>query len=208
LAGEPSESSPQNRSIRVLLHPGRYHLRESLIVLAQPEVQISLETIALPENVYRPTLERAESSQTVQELPPEGPLPASMAALPTSPPTALARSGTTKGRLDLALTCNPLRLWMRRRRSRTFAPVLEPTEGSDSDAEEHATPSVVASSAVPLPMFTPKVATLVLRTRRLNEPAICVRQGALVLKRVEIEHNRYAVIVVLLGDCPIDSHLV
>jgi hypothetical protein len=45
----------QIRSIRVLLRPGRYVLREAITVQAQRSVRVILDTMEMPDDSFLPT---------------------------------------------------------------------------------------------------------------------------------------------------------
>ena len=81
------EPKQQVRSIRILLRPGKYVLKQAIHVQAVPGVAVSLETVQLPPNVYRPPA----SSNSVPLIM-EQALPLETPASPPSPPRRAAHS--------------------------------------------------------------------------------------------------------------------
>jgi Right handed beta helix region len=79
-----------------------------------------------------------------------------------------------------------------RKRSSTFLSRLnckrqvpfEETEYEETDFSEN-----WRESGSHIPMMEPKHATIILRSRRSNEPVIQVRQGVLYMRNIEIQHN-------------------
>jgi hypothetical protein len=145
----------QIRSIRVLLRPGRYVLREAILVQAPCSVRVTIETMAMPDS-FRP----------IEETPDE------------SEPPRRRKSAAT---LRSILSCRTV-------------DVEETEEEMIPDFEE--TPSSISSSI--RSNTRAKRATLVLRTRRHNEPIVRVRQGCCVLKNVDLCHVSHGIGTLLM----------
>jgi hypothetical protein len=69
----PPKPPQQVRSVRILLRPGTYILRQALEIQALPGVVVAMETMELPANLYRPP--RRRSFPTTNEVIMEQPLP-------------------------------------------------------------------------------------------------------------------------------------
>ena len=148
----PRGHTLQNRTIHVLLRPGKYYLREAITVQSTVGVKISIETMEMPENIFQPT-----RPTEVVEQPPEAP--------------ALPKRSHSFSRF---MRCN---------RPNYDVEETERSESSDYSEADW-------MGLIPQP---PTHATLILRSRRPNEPAFRVRQGSLVLKNVEIQHNSHGI---------------
>ena len=145
----------QTRSIRVLLRPGRYVLREAITVEAPQSAQVEVETMEVP-NCYLPI---DQTSTAVLESEPAG----------TRRPLQALRN---------ILACRTVDV-----------------EETDEDAFgilEFFEPSMLSSigneRSNPGSVLCKKRASLVLRTRRHNEPIIRVRQGTAHLRNLELNH--------------------
>jgi len=143
----------QNRTVRVLLRPGKYYLREAITVQSIGGVKISIETMDVPQNVFRPT----RPTELMEQPPLEAPAP--------------PKRSNSFSRL---MRC-----------SRPNYDVEETERSESSDYSE--------ADWMGIHPHPPTHATLVLRSRRPNEPVFRVRQGSLVLKNVEIQHNSHGI---------------
>lgn len=137
----------QTKSVRILLRPGTYYLREAIQVHTYDQVDFSMETMAMPNTLYSPPVKAAISEIAEQPLP-----PTSRKNRPNS--------------LRSLFACN---------QSST-------TEESETDEMIEMEESFEASANT-------EHAKLVLRTRKPNEPVFTIRQGAITLRRLNIEHQ-------------------
>jgi hypothetical protein len=138
----------QTRSIRVLLRPGKYYLREAITIQAPSTVHVEIETMELPASI-----------KTTVEPPMEVEI--------TS--RRLRRSSTSS--LRNILSCRSVE--------------VEEPEIEDVPLEFPEAPPSNSTLANPT---APRRATLVLRTRRLNEPLVRVRQGYCTIRNMELRH--------------------
>jgi hypothetical protein len=142
-----SPRAEQAHSIRVLLRPGRYILREAITVQAPCRVRVVMETMEMPDS-FHPILET-----------------------PTEVEPARKRKSSPSFRNLLA--CRTV-------------DVEEPEE----EAPEFLEPVATSSSGL-VPSI--KRASLVLRTRRHNEPILRVRQGCCTLRNLELRHISHGI---------------
>ena len=141
----------QHRTIRVLLRPGDYILREAIVIQASDNVRVTIETMKGP---FTANHQVAEEERTE----------------PSSSPTRkFARKAAN---LKHRLGC---------RSAMHHVEMLEPEL-------DHPPLRRLSSSRPPC-----DVASLILRTRRHNEPIIRVRQGAVKLINLELLHNSHGV---------------
>lgn len=145
----------QVRAVRILLRPGKFYLSQAIEVQALPGVTVSVETMEMPKNLYRPV-------QHFNEIM-EQPLPLSESSVTTT--TSNKRAPSFRS----LFSCH--------RQEAT-----EETDNDETDFNDWNDLNLLTAQQ-------PKHATMVLRSRRHNEPAFRVRQGALRLKNVEIQHN-------------------
>jgi hypothetical protein len=143
LAVVRSSRAEQARSIRVLVRPGRYILREAITVQAPGTVRVEIATMEMPDS-FHPIIE------TPMEVEP------------------------TK----------------RRKSSNTIRNIWACRTVEVEDLEEEPPPEFLepVSSAPSI-----KRATLVLRTRRHNEPMVRVRQGCCTLRNLELRHISHGI---------------
>jgi hypothetical protein len=157
----------QRKSIRVLLRPGTYPLAEGIHVQAPAGVAVSVESIVLPPTIrwYR-----------------------SLAAPPTVPAPREEQAPTTRRVPPHRSIFQRLRCSVGARQDRLGE---EPTEHSSSDEEGvAATWQWEEETYLPLvPLVPPTRATLVMRSRRTNEPMVRVRQGQIILVDIDLEHS-------------------
>ena len=144
----------QIRSIRVLLRPGRYVLREAIIVQAPRSVRVEIETMEMPDSF----LPIDDTAMTVESEP----------------------AGKRKSSRSLLkiLSCRTA--------------VVEEAEDELAGVVEFFEPSMLTSTEnereKSIGKLCRKRASLVLRTRRHNEPIIRVRQGTAVLRNLDLNH--------------------
>lgn len=141
----------QTQSIRVLLRPGRYVLREAITIQAPYSVRVEIETMEMPDS-FLPI------DQTTMAFDPEP-----------------ARKRKPSQSLRNILSC------------RTIDVEQQEDEVSGVEFFDASMLSTNISSRQPNG-FGKKCATLVLRTRRHNEPIIRIRQGTAVLRNLELKH--------------------
>jgi hypothetical protein len=134
----------QIHSIRVLLRPGKYYLREAITIQAPSSVHVEIETMQLPASI-RTTVEP-----------------------PMEPEISSRRRSSTS--LRNILSCRSVE--------------VEEPEIEDVPPEF---PEALPNSTLANPT-APRRASLILRTRRLNEPLIRVRQGRCTIRSVELRH--------------------
>ena len=183
-------TDPQTRSIRVLLRPGTFELKESINIVAEDNVTVAFETIEMPENIYFPT--PAEVSPSEVEL--SSTLASSSNKIASSEPS-ISRSISPSSKLR---RLSSVRNLLRCSRGQDDVLGVEDTDrlsdgGDDWRADLASSSSALngadsSSSAYHKP---PTRATLLMRPhhRRQNEPVIFVRKGAVSLKNIDIEHN-------------------
>ena len=164
------EAKPQIRSVRILLRPGKHVLKQAVHVQAVPGVVVSLETVQLPKNLYRAPPSAANGSGNgalhnshlmLMEQP-----------LPLEATTSSSSRSSPKPSFRNLFRCN-------RQESGEGESVTE--DLTDFDEWLHHPNDVVV----------PQHATLMLRSRRHNEPAFRVSQGVLRLSNLEIQHNSH-----------------
>ena len=135
----------------MLLRPGRYVLREAIIVQAPQSVRVEIETMKMPDSF----------------------LPVDQTAVPSQPDPARKRKPAQS--LRNILSCRTIDV-----------------ENPDDELAgmEVFDPSMLNShnGAKPLGDFDRKRATLVLRTRRYNEPIIYIKHGTAILRNLELKH--------------------
>jgi hypothetical protein len=148
------KQTKQIRSIRVLLRPGIYWLKQAIEIQAAPGITIFFGTMELPTNLYRPVRHITEIMEQALPLP--------------SPESQSNKRGPSFFSL---LNC--------KRQAPSEETDVEETDFND-DWREHSNI---------IPMTEPKQATMILRSRRNNEPVFRVRQGVVHLHKVEIQHN-------------------
>lgn len=148
----------QTRSIRVLLRPGRYVLREAITVQAPRAVRVEIETMEMPDS-FLPI----DQTTAAQEIEP-------------------ARKRRSSHSIRNLLACRTV-------------DVEDPEE--DLGTLEFFEPSLLNSSPAESPNTSSttnrKQATLVLRTRRHNEPVIRVRQGTAVMRNLALRHISHGI---------------
>jgi len=139
----------QNRSVRVLLRPGRYILREAINVMAPRYVEVAIETMQMPESF----------------------LPVDQISTLDAEPQRKRKPSESLRRI---LGCRTV-------------DVEEPDD--ELDLVEVFEPSMlIESSRKMTDQLSKNRATLVMRTRRHNEPIIRVQQGNAVLKNLQLSH--------------------
>lgn len=191
-----SRSNNQNkkeqvRSVHIFLRPGKHLIKESLVISATEDVNVTIQTMELPENrFYSPRLAFAE-----QEYPQSHP----------HPPKPKGRG-------------SPFRQFMGCR-SMSSVEARDTEQPYDSDSSDsiamyssnddsvyvrntsiasnattnfHRSNSSSSLLSMPPPKY-PDRATLVLRTRRQNEPIIRVCQGNFKLSKIDLEHGSQGV---------------
>ena len=172
-APEPSKQQ-QTRSVRILLRPGNYVLKQAFHVRAAPGVVISLETVRMPKNVFRPKPAVAGHGDggsgapllMEQALPLDAAATASL-SVSSSPPKPSFRN---------LFRCS---------RQESGEGESETEDATDFDDWLQASSENGGADAVP------QHATLMLRSRRHNEPVFRVSQGVLRLTDLEIQHNSH-----------------
>jgi hypothetical protein len=147
----PEPDMIQHRSVRILLRPGKHYLREAISIQTVGDAKVTIETLDLPQNVFRSPRRVPDSMEQVTEAP--------------VPPK---RAKSLRG-----LFC----------RARSGSERVEATEHSEGSFDPEDWRDLVPRRA--------KHATLVLRSRRHNEPVFRVKQGTLILNNVEIQHNSH-----------------
>jgi Right handed beta helix region len=155
----PKQQQKQIRSVRILLRPGNYWLKQAIDIQAHPGVTILFKTVELPRNLYRPILHATE----VTEQP-----------LPSQP---LEAESTTRKRTPSSF----LNLFRCKRHT--------PPDETDLAEISEFTEDCRDNSGNSIPSSESKHATLILRSRKNNEPVFRVRQGILLVRNVEIQHN-------------------
>jgi Right handed beta helix region len=155
----PPKPPQQVRSVRILLRPGTYCLRQALEIQALPGVVVIMETMELPPNLFRPPPRHSHPVRTTEAIM-EQPLP---------PLSGDAPSTKRRPSFRRLFSCH-------RQES------LEETDLEETDFTT--TEDWRLLDAPP-----PPHAILVLRSRRPNEPVVRVRQGFLHLRRLAVQHS-------------------
>jgi len=211
---EAAQGQLQRRSVRVLLRPGRYYLRQAITVQAIAGIHITIETMKLPASYYYSEYARQQQAHfLLQQQQQRAALHASRVLLidPPPPPPASPRShalcflrcvradndvvhghgggeslldGSHGGLGDAYSVASSHSTGSGREALMWGAPSDRPLEGQRMTSH-------IMNSPPPPPSLTQ--ATIVLHTRRHNEPAFLVRQGHLVLKDLEINHNCHGI---------------
>ena len=153
-----TKQSKQIRSIRILLRPGTYWLKQAIDIQAIPGVTIYFGTVNLPRNLYRPIRHIPE----IMEQP-----------LPLPLPESETNSGSRKRGPSFLNLFNC---------KRQVPP--EETDVEDTDFTND-----WRENGNFMPTTEPTHATMILRSRRNNEPVVRVRQGLVYLRNIEIQHN-------------------
>ena len=148
----------QIRSIRILLRPGIYWLKQAIDIQAIEGVTIYIGTVDLPRNIYRPVRHITE----IMEQP-----------LPLPLPESETNTGSRKRGPSFLSLFNCKR--------------QVPSE--ETDVEETDYTDDWRDNGNFLPTTQPKHATMIMRSRRNNEPVVRVRQGVVYMRNVEIQHN-------------------
>jgi len=149
----------QRRSIRILLRPGDYYMKEAIVVQAVGQnTSLSIETMDIPSrNTPSLVTEETSSSSTTDEL----------EALPA--PAAQSNKFPAQGFIKRARS-------FRKKLSCRSMDAVQDSNSSESEDEEQSSK-------------TPVRATLISKFRAHNEPALWVRQGTLQLKNIAVNHN-------------------
>ena len=155
--------SEQIRSIRILLRPGRYVVREAITIQASSSVRVRIETMELPDS-FQPVMETAD--------------------MESEPPKRRRKSNVRR-----FLSCRnieeveepdddlmPLDFEEDEDPSLTVLTVATPPSSNTSTNS-----SATGSSSK-------KRAKLILRTRKHNEPIVRIRQGCCILKNLGLCH--------------------
>ena len=156
----PPKQLKQIRSIRVLLRPGLYWLKQAIDIEAIPGVTVYFGTVELPRNIYRPVRHVTEIM--------EQPLPFTSLEAETNNGIGSRKRGPSF-----------LTLFNCKRQVPS-----EETDVEDTDFTED-----WRDNGSVMPRNDPKHATMILRSRRNNEPVIRVRQGVVSMRNIEIQHN-------------------
>ena len=158
----------QIKNVRILLRPGKHYVKESVLIEAASCVTVTLETMQLPDNrFYNPRL--AYQDQRGPQSYPE------------------QRTSTAASLKQL--------LWMNcTSQTEAVDSDYESVDGSDdsplvfwndSNRSHHQSSNNIYSTEPPK---YPDRASLILQTKKQNEPVIRVRQGSLKLKQVDLHH--------------------
>jgi hypothetical protein len=139
-----SQRMEQTRSIRILLRPGKYYLREAITIHAPSTVHVEIQTMELPASI-----------KSTVELPME---------------VETASRGRSSASLRNILSCRSVEV-----------------EEPETDYVPLEFPEAPPNSTLANPT-APRRASLILRTRRLNEPLVRVRQGYCTIRNVELRH--------------------
>lgn len=187
LANAPTSSrrpqpSRQVRSVRILLRPGNHHLAEGLHIDAPANVSVTIESITLPPTCrwYRSTKptapqEEAAPSTTAQQRQQQQ-----------------QQSPNNRARAFLQmLRCGASRIDFLQNSIHHHQE--EPTENNSVSEEEGSNSNwLLEDEDYPvIPVIPPKRATMIMRSRRNNEPLVWVRQGQIHLNNVDLEHSCY-----------------
>jgi hypothetical protein len=183
----------QVRSVRILLRPGTYCLSNTVQIQALPGVVIQLETMEMPIGLFYNNLDRnsnnkarrSSSSSSAMDDILDRPLPA-----PLPMPSAVSTKRPSFRNL-WSCSSNSSRRHRRGGDDDDFPPDDTDYTEDLTDLEDfhHRLPTLPTTSSTAT-LIQP-IARLILRSRRHNEPVFCVRQGILVLKNVEIQHNSH-----------------
>ncbi|CAB9526278.1 expressed unknown protein [Seminavis robusta] len=180
----------QTQSVEILLRPGKHVVKESLVVTAAPNVTVTLKTMELPKNrFYSPKLAFAEQQQAQSSPEPKSkgrnsPLrqyflgcKSAASAVPGN-----LSSDAEHISFDDSETSEQSLVFLNQNNNNN-----DGHRGSLSIQDTHRIQMLATSPSMTPPQY-PERATLVLRTRRLNEPVVRIRQGAFRLCKVDLVH--------------------
>ncbi len=162
---------PQRQSIRIFLRPGKHYLKESIVIHSTREIQVTLETMDLPSNLFRPSA--------------PSPLTLLKAASANKQIPERATATTRAQQRTLRATSFRQRMWSGCRSNHA---VDETEVEEDADILESPSQEEIHPQPHDPP---PKRATVIMRTRRHNEPIIRVRQGHIKVVNVDLHHTSY-----------------
>lgn len=155
----------QRRSLRILLRPGDYALKEAIVIQAVGDAVITIETMDLPK------IDNGDDASAPLSQPPSLEATASLDTLDsaaTPPPMSPAKRILKKASaVTRKLTCRSVHVVQ-----------------DDAMDEDLQSPEVV---------FSPSRAKLISKTRRHNEPVLRVRQGVVKLVNLSILHNSHGI---------------
>lgn len=167
---DPANVNPQvpeqHRSIRILVHPGKYLIREALTVHAVGNNEVTIETLSVPMHPF-PLDSFFQSMSDLDFFPSNS----------TSRGTKLSRKANS---LRNRLSCRSI---AGAEDSVDNFMTMDPDE-SGPVAQELAMRAIAFHQANQRGR-----ATIVLKTRRHNEPVLRVRQGTLRVKDIDLVHN-------------------
>jgi Right handed beta helix region len=183
----------QIQTVDILLRPGKHIIKESIVVTAANDVSVTVKTMELPQNRYH-SQRLAFAEQAYPQSCPESKPKSRKASIGNwmgcKSATAVI-AGTNSGASDAESNVSDsdssenslLFLGGANRR------------GSLSIQENNRIPMLAApgTSTFMPPLQYPQRATIVLRTRRQNEPVFLVRQGNFHLSKVNLEHGSHGV---------------
>jgi Right handed beta helix region len=180
----------QVRSLKIWMRPGRYHLQQAIQVQAPPGVELVIETMQLPANIFQKPPPIHHHQEAMMEQVAEQPLQQQR----TQPRRSASNAFLQLIRCGRGARFNPATAAFEeaeateRSETRDAAAddVLE-VFGRDHHPDSHPLHHQCAAAAQQQQQQQTH-ATLVLQTRRHNEPAVCVRQGKVTLTNLEIQH--------------------
>jgi hypothetical protein len=161
------KSEKQIRSIRILLRPGTHFLKEAITIDSTALTPISIQAIELPKNIYRPSLSQ-------YQMRPE------MALIGKSLSSESSHQSSSRSSLRGMLRC--------RRAESVSSRLMRDDSLESTEYSEHLEDWSHVQRLLPLAAVQRR-ATIVLRSKRHNEPAFRIRQGHLVLENVDLFHH-------------------
>jgi Right handed beta helix region len=184
----------QTQSLDVLLRPGKHIIKESIVVVAAAnDITVSLKTMELPPNrFYSPRLAFAEQAfpRSFPESKPKSRTTTFGEWIGCKSATSVI-DGNNSGVSDAESNVydsdsseNSL-LFLRDDNRRGGLSIQETNRIS--------TLNTASASMFMPPVQYPQRATIVLRTRRQNEPIFLVRQGSFRLSNVNLDHGSHGV---------------
>jgi hypothetical protein len=177
-----SSKKEQVRSVHVLLRPGKHFLKESLVIRASPHAQVTFSTLKLPKNrFYSPRFAYADNQGQSY--------PEQKSRLRSNSFRQLmgcrSSSGVSTAEADPTTTAGG------------GGGDTERISLYDSDSSDNSlvfmNDSTHSRSSTPPPPKYPERATLILKTRRQNEPIIRIKQGNLKLSDIDLLHSSYGI---------------
>mmetsp|Transcript_2796 Transcript_2796/g.4521 ORF Transcript_2796/g.4521 Transcript_2796/m.4521 type:complete len:581 (-) Transcript_2796:196-1938(-) len=170
-----TQQQQQDRSIRILLRPGSYYLKEAICIQAVgPNTTVAIETMVMPRiNVIR---KEHTTTHTTTDY-------------DTTMQDHTSNMGGDRSTVSSSSSVSSIR-----QRASKFCRTFSSCRSLSGVIPDVDCPSTLSStSSVAQPPFAPVRASLISKSRRSNEPILRVRQGTVHLVNINICHNSHGV---------------